>query len=143
MRFVCVCARACVHVCVYEHTCIHAYMHACVVLHPRFLTLTVYCRTVTPTPTFKLSKRRKLESDPIEQEILQQLRSTSCTTKSVPDDDEDFAYGRNIVFSFMKLQPHLKVQAKIKIQQLLYDLEFSQQIRTEPVQLNPHTFSTV
>ena len=112
------CAR--VRVCTYVYMNTHAYMHACVVLHPRFLTLTVYCRTVTPTPTFKLSKQRKLESDPIEQEILQQLRSTSCNTKSVPDDDEHFAYGRNIVFSVMKLQPHLKVQAKIKIQQLLY-----------------------
>ena len=123
MRFVCVCV----------HICVYACMHACVVVHPRFLTLTVYCRTVTPTPTFKPSKRRKLESDPIEQEILQQLRSTSCTTKSVPDDDEDFAYGRTIAFSLKRLQPHLKAQAKIKIQQLLYDLEFSQQIHTEPV----------
>ncbi len=106
---------------------------ACIVIYITFLC---YFRTVTPL--FSSSgKRRKIEPDAIELEleILKQLRS-SCTNNSVPaisDDDEEYKYGRTVALSLKKLKPHLKAQAKIKIQQLLYDLEFPQQLHTEPV----------
>lgn len=102
----------------------------------------VYCTYTLPflchllirfiTPSIK---RRKIDPDAIELEILKQLASTK---NSVPttgdDDDEDYAYGRTVALSLKKLKPHLKAQAKIKIQQLLYDLEFPQQFHSESVE---------
>ena len=67
-------------------------------------------------------------ADAIDIEILRQLKevttqpSTGVSTKN--DTDEDFAYGRSIALSLKKLQPQQKSMAKLKIQQVLHDIEF-------------------
>ena len=94
-----------------------------------------YCRT----PTVKPTKRRKIEADAIEMEILRQLKETTApcsSTSTETTDDEDFTYGKTIALTLKRLQPQQKAQAKIKIQQLLYDMEFPQP-PTESVPLHP------
>ena len=83
-------------------------------------------------------KRHKVGNDEIELEILRQLRESSVSSKSSENstvEDEDLAYGKTVALSLKRLEPKQKAQAKIKIQQLLYSLEFP-----EPVALQdmPH-----
>ena len=69
----------------------------------------------------KKAKKRKAEEDPIEMEILSQLKKT-CEVPNT--EDEDTSFGKFIALSIKKLDPKSKALAKIKIQQLLYDMEF-------------------
>ena len=61
-------------------------------------------------------KKRKVELDPIDIEILSQLKKSS--------DDEEYTFGRSVALTLKRLEVKQKAQAKIRIQQLLYDIEF-------------------
>ena len=58
----------------------------------------------------------------MEIEILSELKKTSEGTAS--DWDEDFAFSKTVALTLQRLQPREKAQAKIKIQQMSYDIEF-------------------
>ena len=76
----------------------------------------------TPTLIKKPAKRRKIEVDPIELEILRQLKEIPTPSCSNETDDEDLVYSKTIALTLKRLEPQQKAQAKIKIQQLLYDI---------------------
>ena len=81
-------------------------------------------------------KWRKIEPDAVEMEILCQLKETTQpegVANIMASNDEDFSYGKAIALTLKRLQPQKKAQAKIKIQQLLYDIEFSQAHPREPL----------
>lgn len=67
-------------------------------------------------------KKRKVELDPIDIEILSQLKKSS--DESTSHDDEEYTFGRSVALTLKRLEVKQKAQAKIRIQQLLYDIEF-------------------
>ena len=64
--------------------------------------------------------------DAIDMEILQQLKKTALSIMDT--DDEDFVFGRAIALTMKNLQPQQKSLAKIKIQQLVHEVEFPQSL---------------
>lgn len=80
----------------------------------------------TPTLVKKPVKRRRIANvDTVELEILRQLKEIPTPSCFNENDDEDLAYSKTIALTLKRLEPQQKAQAKIKIQQLLYDIEFS------------------
>ena len=67
-----------------------------------------------------------MDADVFELEILRQLKETapSTTSTEIENTDEDFAFGKTIALTLKRLQPQQKSLAKMKIQQLLYEIEF-------------------
>ena len=74
--------------------------------------------------------------DPVEEEILYQLKESNKLPPS-ESNDEDLSFGRMIAMNLKRLLPQQKAQAKIKIQQLLYDIEFSTPV-TPPLPFRQH-----
>ena len=74
------------------------------------------------SPKFQLSKMKKKRkaSDPVEEEILIQLKQIGQQATPATNDDQSF--GQMIP---KRLTPQQKAQAKIRIQQLLYEMEFT------------------
>lgn len=68
------------------------------------------------------AKKRKIELDPVDIEILSQLKKSNEDLTS--HDDEEYSFGRSVALTLKRLEVKQKVQAKIGIQQLLYDIEF-------------------
>ena len=69
-------------------------------------------------------------SDATDMEILQQLKKTASFSMDI--DDEDFVFGRAIGLTTKNLQPQQKSLAKIKIHQLLHEVEFPQPLSFIP-----------
>lgn len=68
------------------------------------------------------AKKRKIELDPVDIEILSQLKKSNEDLTS--HDDEEYSFGRSVSLTLKRLEVKQKAQAKIGIQQLLYDIEF-------------------
>jgi hypothetical protein len=62
-------------------------------------------------------KRRTVTTEDVDAEILRQL-----TDKN---EDEDSLFGQSVAASLRKLDPQKKSLAKIRIQQTLYEIEFT------------------
>lgn len=70
-----------------------------------------------------MRKKRKV-IDPVEEEILIQLKQSGQQSTS-EINDEDLSFGQMIATNLKRLTPQQKAQAKIRIQQLLYEIEFT------------------
>ena len=70
-----------------------------------------------------MRKKRKV-IDPVEEEILIQLKQSGQQSTS-EINDEDLSFGQMIAMNLKRLTPQQKAQAKIRIQQLLYEIEFT------------------
>lgn len=68
------------------------------------------------------AKKCKIELDPVDIEILSQLKKSNEDLTS--HDDEEYSFGRSVALTLKRLEVKQKAQAKIGIQQLLYDIEF-------------------
>ena len=74
-----------------------------------------------------MSNKRKATPEDIDLEILRQLRE--------PDKgDEDHYFGLSIAMSLKEMEPQLKAYAKIKIQQVLYEVRFASIPNISPTQ---------
>ena len=76
-----------------------------------------------PIAPHRPKKKRKIEMDPFEEEILRQLKESNKLPQS--ESNDDLSFGRIIALNLKRLQPQQKAEAKIKIHQLLYELEFT------------------
>lgn len=73
----------------------------------------------------KSQKRRRNDADPIEIEILKQLKESRLSRSDYDtSNDKEFSFGRMVLLTLKRFHPQQKAQAKIKIQQLLYEIEF-------------------
>ena len=73
----------------------------------------------------KSQKRRRIDADPIEIEILKQLKESRLSRSDYDtSNDKEFSFGRMVLLTLKRFHPQQKAQAKIKIQQLLYEIEF-------------------
>ena len=73
----------------------------------------------------KSQKRRRIDADPIEIEILKQLKESRLSRSDYDtSNDKEFSFGRMILLTLKRFHPQQKARAKIKIQQLLYEIEF-------------------
>lgn len=98
------------------------------------------CRTPPSNVKSALSKtklrKRRLSPDPIKVELLSQLKRTNTEDNT---EDEEFTFGKTIAFTLKKFDDRQKALTKIKIQQLLFDLEFqNQQSGPQPSITNGH-----
>ena len=77
--------------------------------------------------------KRVLSPDDLDREILKQLqKDVDATTEK----DEDDLFGQSIGASLKKMAPQQKALAKMKIQQLLYEIQFN--VQPSPVQPSPY-----
>ena len=65
-------------------------------------------------------KRPRVDIDAVEMEILKQLKDTCMSDQ----DDEDMTFGQSIALTLKKMEPQQKSFAKIKIQEVLYAIQF-------------------
>ena len=77
-----------------------------------------------------LTKRRRTTSEDVDAEILCQLTDMS------KEEDEDSLFDQSIAASLKKMEPQKKSLAKIRLQQVLYEIEFSTPA-SYPAQLPP------
>ena len=109
--------------------------------HYTLITLTMFYYR-TPTLFKKPANRQKIEVDAIEMEILCQLKEIATPSCSTETDDEDVAYSKAIALTIKRLGPQQKAQTKIRIQQLLYDIEFpTESVPSHPSQESPYTYT--
>ena len=73
------------------------------------------------TPLCKKRKRSLTTVDELELEILRELKQSKSETASA---DEDDLFGQSIAATLKKLPPQQKALAKVKMQNLLYEVQF-------------------
>lgn len=75
-------------------------------------------------PSLSLPLRKRLRfsiSEELERELLRELKKEKTTP---PTTDEDDLFGQSIVATLKKLPAQQKGLAKVKMQQVLYDIQF-------------------
>lgn len=71
------------------------------------------------------ANKRKIDPDRIEMEILSYLKQTN-KSEAVDALDEELIFTKAIALTLKRFDSRQKAIAKIKIQQLLFDIEFQQ-----------------
>ena len=69
-----------------------------------------------------MRKKRKV-IDPVEEVLIQIKQIGQQSTSEI--NDEDLSFGQIVAMSLIMLTPQQKAQAKIRMQQLLYEIEFT------------------
>jgi len=79
---------------------------------------------LAPHHQYRVAKRRHASEDKDNDKLL--LDAILARSDTPRPEDEFESFGRSVAATLRRLQPRLQAEAKVKIQQLLLDLEFGE-----------------